>query len=112
MCVCGVVCVSVCVMCVLCGVVCVSVCVMCVLCGVVCVVWCVLCVCVWCGVCVCVSVCGLCVCMCMCVCLCACVSVRLFRNHEFSRNEYFKTLSVGDDYLIIMLPQILLRNTL
>ena len=64
----------------------------------------------------CVCVCGvyvLCVCVCVCVCVvCACLSVCLFRNHQHSRDENFQTVSVGDAYLIIMLPQTLLRPTL
>ena len=51
-CVCGVVCVVLCVWCCVCGVVCVVLCVWCCVCGVVCV----------CVVCVCVCVCGVCVC--------------------------------------------------
>ena len=77
------------------------------MCGVcVCVVCVCLCVCMWC------VECGMCFVMCVrCVCVCACLSVRLFRNHEHSRIENFQKVSVGDAYLIIMLPQILLRPT-
>ena len=59
----------------------------------------------------CVSgVCVVCVCVCLYV-VCVCVSVCV-RNHEHSTNEKFQTVSVEDAYLIIMLPQLLLRPTL
>ena len=52
------------------------------------------------------------VCVCGVLCVCVCLSICLFRNYELSRNEKFQRVSLGDAYLIIMLPQILLRPIL
>jgi len=48
----------------------------------------------------------------VCVCVCACLSVCLRPKPRAFQKRKFQTVSVGNAYLIIMLPQFLLRPTL